>query len=57
MSNDKDDNKFTDCAIAGNADYIISEDRHFDILKDIEFPKLTLLSIDEFMMLLKSKKN
>lgn len=55
--NDKDDNKFTDCAIAGNADYIVSEDKHFDIIKEIEFPKLTLLSIDEFIdMLQKSKK-
>jgi len=47
--NDKDDNKFTDCAIAGNADYIVSEDRHFDIIKEIEFPKLTLVSINEFI--------
>jgi putative PIN family toxin of toxin-antitoxin system len=49
---DKDDNKFVDCAIAGNADYLVSNDKHFYCLKTIEFPKLSLLSIDEFMSLL-----
>ena len=29
ISIDPDDNKFCDCAIAGNADYVITEDRHF----------------------------
>jgi len=37
---DKDDNKFVDCAIAGNADYWLSNDKHFNCLKTIEFPKL-----------------
>ncbi len=49
---DKDDNKFVDCAIAGNADYLVSNDKHFNCLKTIEFPKLSLLGIDEFMDLL-----
>ncbi len=30
---DPDDDKFTDCAIATEADYIITDDRHFDALK------------------------
>jgi predicted nucleic acid-binding protein len=47
-----DDNKFVDCAIAGNADYLVSNDKHFNCLKNIEFPKLNLLNIDEFMDLL-----
>lgn len=49
---DKDDNKFVDCAIAGNADYLVSNDKHFNCLKNIEFPKLSLLNINEFMALL-----
>jgi len=49
---DMDDNKFVDCAIAGNADYLISNDKHFNCLKTIEFPKLSLLNIDGFMDLL-----
>ena len=48
---DKDDNKFVDCAIAGNADYLVSNDKHFNCLKEIEFPKLSLLTIDEFIEL------
>jgi predicted nucleic acid-binding protein len=29
ISADPDDNAFTDCAIAANADYVITEDTHF----------------------------
>ena len=38
-----------DCAIAGNANYIVSEDRHFDVLKEIDFPKVVVVSLDEIM--------
>ncbi|MFI3188190.1 putative toxin-antitoxin system toxin component, PIN family [Crenothrix sp. D3] len=52
---DEDDNKFVDCAVAGNVDYLISNDKHFNELKAVEFPKLMVLTIDEFMdLLLKS---
>lgn len=34
ISTDMDDNKFIDCAITVDADYIITEDRHFDVLVD-----------------------
>lgn len=47
---DPDDNKFVDCAIAANAKYIVSQDRHFDVLKTIPFPKVDVLSIEEFLM-------
>ena len=30
---DKDDNKFVDCAIAGNADFIVTNDKHFNVVK------------------------
>lgn len=30
---DPDDNKFCDCAIAAEADYVVTEDCHFDVLK------------------------
>ena len=45
---DKDDDKFVDCAISANADYIVTEDSHFRKLKDITFPRLTVLTLDEF---------
>jgi len=57
IENDKDDNKFVDCAVAGNVDYLISNDKHFNCLKKVEFPKLTVLNIDEFVeILLNSNK-
>ncbi|MCL2511025.1 MAG: putative toxin-antitoxin system toxin component, PIN family [Bacteroidales bacterium] len=46
---DPDDNKFVDCAIVANADYIVSEDTHFDILKKIDFPKVNVIRIEEFI--------
>lgn len=49
---DKDDNKFVDCSIAGNADYIVTNDKHFGVLKSVEFPPITIINIDEFLALL-----
>lgn len=34
---DPDDNKFADCAIAAQADYIVTEDHHFDSLANAGF--------------------
>ena len=49
IASDPDDNKFVDCAIASNARYIVTEDHHFDILKQIDFPKVTVIGIDRFL--------
>ena len=46
---DPDDNKFVDCAIAANASFIVSQDHHFDVLHAIDFPKVELIGIDEFV--------
>jgi len=48
IQEDLDDNKFVDCTIASNANFIITNDRHFNILKTIGFPKLNVMSIEEF---------
>lgn len=45
---DSSDNKFVDCAIAANADCLVSNDRHFQILKTFDFPKVTVLNLAEF---------
>ena len=50
---DPDDNKFVDCAIIANSDYIVSQDTHFDILKTINFPKVNVVRIEEFVKELK----
>ena len=52
LPNDADDNKFVDCAIAGNATFVVSNDSHFDVLKEIDFPKLILKSLQEFAAML-----
>jgi len=46
---DPDDNKFVDCAIVANADYIVSQDNHFNILKRINFPKVNVIRIEDFI--------
>ena len=49
IKEDNDDNKFVDCAIAAGAEYIVSNDAHFSVLKDIDWPKVIVLSIKDFM--------
>jgi len=55
ITQDPDDNKFVDCAIAGNATYIVSNDSHFDILKQTDFPKLVVKRIQEFSKILEQE--
>ena len=45
---DDDDNKFVNCAIVADALCIVSNDGHFQVLKTIEFPKVDVLTVDEF---------
>ncbi len=51
---DPDDNKFVDCAIVANAEYIVSNDSHFDVLATISFPHVFVLKLDEFLAELSS---
>ena len=46
---DPDDNKFVDCAIAANAKCIVTSDHHFDIVKRCPFPKIEIITLDEFL--------
>jgi uncharacterized protein len=52
IENDFDDDKFVDCAFTSNANGIVTNDRHFNVLKKTPFPKINLFKIDEFMQLL-----
>ena len=45
---DADDNKFVDCAVAADAEYIVTNDAHFNVPKQIDWPKLTVIAIKEF---------
>ena len=57
VENDPDDNKFVDCAVAANADYIVTEDKHFNILKRISFPSITVINASQFGRALGEKSN
>jgi putative PIN family toxin of toxin-antitoxin system len=46
---DYDDNKFVDCAVSANADYIVTNDKHFQILNTKQFPSVKCLTLAEFM--------
>lgn len=46
---DSDDNKFVDCAVASDAEYIVTNDKHFNPLKDIPWPKVEIIKIAEFI--------
>ena len=54
---DHDDDKFVDCAFAANATFIVSDDKHFDVLKEIPFPRLLVLKLIEFLSVLKAEDN
>ena len=49
---DPDDNKFFDAAVACNADYLVTNDKHFDIVKTIKFPNVSVFSADQFLKII-----
>jgi len=53
ITQDPDDNKFVDCAISANAICIVSNDNHFKVLKEVDFPKVEIFTLNEFEELYK----
>jgi putative PIN family toxin of toxin-antitoxin system len=51
IADDPDDDKFCDCAIAGEADFVVSYDRHLNALKDAGY-KPQPITPDEFALLI-----
>ncbi len=49
IKSDPDDNMFVDCAIIANAKFIVTEDKHFNILKQYPFPKVNIIGLDSFL--------
>ena len=43
---DEDDDKFVDCSLASNADYLITHDKGFNFLKQIDFPKINIVTLN-----------
>lgn len=48
IAQDPDDNKFVDAAISSNANYLITNDKDFNVLKKVDFPKVEIISLNEF---------
>jgi len=40
--------------VAGQADYLVTHDKHFNILQKIEFPKVETIRLDTMKSLLSS---
>ncbi|MBY0427019.1 MAG: putative toxin-antitoxin system toxin component, PIN family [Cytophagales bacterium] len=49
---DEDDNKFVDCAVASNASFIVSHDKDFKLLENIQFPKVVVIDTEKFLKIL-----
>ena len=49
---DPDDNKFIDAYVSGSADYLVTNDKHFDVLNSIDFPKINIINLQDFMKLI-----
>lgn len=49
---DPDDNKFVDCAIQANARYIVTNDKHYDVLQHIDFPKVGVIKLMDFLLMI-----
>ena len=48
ITEDPDDDKFVDCAVISGAKYLVSDDKHFNILSKISFPKIVVLKLADF---------
>ncbi|MCC6725954.1 MAG: putative toxin-antitoxin system toxin component, PIN family, partial [Saprospiraceae bacterium] len=52
ITKDPDDNKFSDLAISANVHYLVTNDRHFKVLKNLPFPNVKVVSLAEFQTIL-----
>ncbi|MEO0040614.1 MAG: hypothetical protein RL329_62 [Bacteroidota bacterium] len=52
---DQDDEKFADCAVASNVDYLVTNDKHFEVLKRIDFPIIQVVNDKEFEVICKRR--
>jgi putative PIN family toxin of toxin-antitoxin system len=52
IEKDPDDNKFADLAISANVNYLVTEDKHFNILKTLPFPTVKVVNLKQFKAIL-----
>jgi uncharacterized protein len=53
ISADAEDNKFVDCALNGRAEYLVTDDRHYNILNTIGFPLVKVIRTASFLDIVK----
>ena len=41
--------KFVDCAISGCAEFLVSNDKHLNVLNEIDFPAVNVVKLQEFV--------
>lgn len=49
ITDDPDDNKFFDAAVAGNAEYLVTNDSHFKQALQVGFPRVNIINGDQFL--------
>jgi putative PIN family toxin of toxin-antitoxin system len=54
IKSDPDDNKFFDIAVAANADYLVTNDAHFNKAKKSSFPSVKIISAEDFLHIIKA---
>ncbi len=52
IEQDPDDNKFVDVYVASQADFLVTNDRYFSVLKNVPFPSFNLIKAEEFLDIL-----
>ena len=55
ITKDADDDKFADCAVAAGVHYLVTDDKHFNTLVKLGFPKINLINIKDFSDFLQNK--
>jgi uncharacterized protein len=51
---DPDDDKFIDCAVIANADFLVTNDKHYKAAKNSLFPTVNVITASEFLAILKA---
>ncbi len=54
ISADPDDNKFADAYISSAADYLVTHDKHFNVLKAVDFPVVNVVDTLQLKSILRS---
>jgi putative PIN family toxin of toxin-antitoxin system len=55
ITQDPDDNKFIDAYLNSNSDYLVTNDKHFNFIKNLQHPEVKIINIDEFIKILIEK--